>query len=87
MSICPAVIRSEGEVSIRTPGRGHDREEPDVYIPYQFMKAMEDDRMRAAARDGRAAVARRERRRRRRARRGRRPGRGPAWLLSPRAAG
>ena len=58
-----------------------------MYIPYQFMKAMEDDRMRAAARDGRAAVARRERRRRRRARRDRRPGRGPAWILPARAAG
>jgi hypothetical protein len=84
MSICPAVIRSEGEVSIRGPGRGHDREEPAVYIPYQFMKALEDDRMRAAARDSRAAEARRARRSRRRARR---PGRGPARILSPRAAG
>jgi hypothetical protein len=84
MSICPAVIRSEGEVSIRGPGRGHDREEPAVYIPYQFMKAVEEDRMRVAARDGRAAVARRERRR---MRRGRRPGRGPGRILSPRAAG
>jgi hypothetical protein len=55
-----------------------------VYIPYQFMKAVEEDRMRVAARDGRAAVARRERRR---LRRGRRPGRGPARILSPRAAG
>ncbi|HEY8043760.1 MAG TPA: hypothetical protein VIF35_05815 [Streptosporangiaceae bacterium] len=58
-----------------------------MYIPYQYMKALEDDRMRAAARDARAAVARRERRRLRRARRGLRPGRGPARILSPRAAG
>lgn len=58
-----------------------------MYIPYQFMQALEDDRMRAAARDARAAVARRERRRLRRAHRDRRAARGPARILASRAAG
>ena len=54
-----------------------------MYIPYQFMMALEDDRLRSAAREGRAAAARRERRR---ARRVRRPSR-PDPVLSPRTAG
>jgi hypothetical protein len=58
-----------------------------MYIPYQFMKAMEDDRLRTAARDGQAAAARRARRRLRAARRDRRPARLPGRILSPRAAG
>ena len=41
-----------------------------MYIPYQFMEAAQDDRLRTAARDGRAAAVRRERRRLRQARRG-----------------
>jgi hypothetical protein len=58
-----------------------------MYIPYQFMSALEDDRLRTAARNGRAAAARREHRRPRRARRDQRPGRRPERILSPRAAG
>ena len=58
-----------------------------MYIPYQFMMAMEDDRLRAAARDGQAAAVRRERRRRRSARREQRPGRGPVRILPARTAG
>ena len=56
-----------------------------MYIPYQFMEAAQDDRLRTAARDGRAAAVRRERRRRRQARRG--PARVPGRIVSPRAAG
>ena len=55
-----------------------------MYIPYQFMKTAQDDRLRAAARDGRAAAARRERRRVRQARR---PARRPGRVVSPRMAG
>jgi len=58
-----------------------------MYIPYQFMTAMEDDRLRTAARDGRDAAARREHRRARRARRDRRPGRRAERNLAPRTAG
>ncbi|MCW2911563.1 MAG: hypothetical protein JWL68_6352 [Actinomycetia bacterium] len=55
-----------------------------MYIPYQFMKAMEDDRLRTAARDGRAAAARPERRTLlRRTRREQRPARSPERILSP----
>ncbi|MDX6335123.1 MAG: hypothetical protein QOG05_2463 [Streptosporangiaceae bacterium] len=54
-----------------------------MYIPYQFMKAMEDDWLRTAARDGRAAAARHERRTLRRARREQRPARSPERILSP----
>jgi hypothetical protein len=57
-----------------------------MYIPYQFMKAMEDDRLRTAARDGRAAAARHERGKLRRTRREQRPARRPERLLSPRTA-
>ena len=55
-----------------------------MYIPYQFMKATQDDRLRTAARDGRAAAVRRARRRLRQARR---PARRPGCIVSPRAAG
>ena len=58
-----------------------------MYIPYQFMEAAQDDRLRTAARDGRAAAVRRERRRLRQARRERRPARRPGRIVSPRAAG
>jgi hypothetical protein len=54
-----------------------------MYIPYQFMKAMEDDRLRTAARDGRAAAVRHERRSLRRTRREQRPARSPERILSP----
>jgi hypothetical protein len=50
------------------------------------MKAMEDDRLRTAARDGRAAAARHERGKLRRTRREQRPARRPERLLSPRTA-
>ena len=55
-----------------------------MYIPYQLMKATQDDRLRTAARDGRAAAVRRARRRLRQARR---PARRPGGIASPRAAG
>ena len=58
-----------------------------MYIPYQFVSALEDDRLRTAAGNGRAAAARREHRRLRRARRDQHPGRRPGRMLSPRAAG
>ena len=58
-----------------------------MYIPYQLMKAAQDDRLRTAARDGRAAAARRERRRQRQARREQRPARRPGRIVSPRMAG
>ena len=58
-----------------------------MYIPYQFMKAAQDDRLRTAARDGRAAAARRERRRLRQARREQRPARRLEHIVSPRTAG
>ncbi|MGD0925604.1 MAG: hypothetical protein ABR926_10475 [Streptosporangiaceae bacterium] len=58
-----------------------------MYIPYQFMMAMEDDRLRTAARDGQAAAVRRERRRLRGARRDQRPGRRPVQILPARTAG
>jgi hypothetical protein len=58
-----------------------------VYIPYQFMEAAHDDRLRAAARNGHAAVARREHRRLRRARREQQPARRPGRRVSPRTAG
>ena len=46
-----------------------------MYIPYQLMKAAQDDWLRTAARDGRVASVRRERRRLHQARRpARRPG-------------
>jgi hypothetical protein len=57
VSICPAAIRSEGEAN--TGRRGHDHEERVVYIPYQFMKALQDDRLQTAARDARALAVRR----------------------------
>ena len=55
-----------------------------MYIPYQLMKAAQDDWLRTAARDGRAAAVRRERRRLHQARR---PARRPGGIASPRAAG
>jgi hypothetical protein len=58
-----------------------------VYIPYQFMEAAQDDRLRAAARDGRAAAGRREHRRLRQARREQQPARRPGRTVSPRTAG
>ncbi len=58
-----------------------------MYIPYQFMSALEDDRLRTAARDGQAAAARRQHRRLRRTRRVQRPGRRPERILSPRTTG
>jgi hypothetical protein len=58
-----------------------------MYIPYQFMKALEEDRLRTAARDGRAAAVRREHRRRSRARRDYRPARRPGRIPSPWTAG
>ena len=58
-----------------------------MYIPYQFMKTEQDDRLRTAARDARAAAARRGRRRRRQARREQRPARRLEHIVSPRMAG
>jgi hypothetical protein len=85
VSICPVAIRSEGEAN--TGRRGHDHEERVVYIPYQFMKALQDDRLQTAARDARALAVRRAPRGRRRARQDQRPARRPERILSARTAG
>jgi hypothetical protein len=57
-----------------------------VYIPYQFMEAAQDDRLRTAARDGRAAAGRIEHRRLRQARQ-QQPARRPGRTVSARTAG
>jgi hypothetical protein len=63
VSICPAVIRRQGEPTHYRAARsqadiGHDHEELLMYVPYQFLKSLHEETLRVAAGDQLAATAR-----------------------------